>query len=209
LKEQLQLEQWVGIPSVGYGGDPANPADVSAFGDELPPRTNRYLFSAIGAATRFEIVVARRWLLLLVASLGTLLAGLAVIYVPFFRRPRILLTAAGLLLVAILVWPEPAVLLAQAASLGMCLALLAFALRQTVTWRGGGDTTSSGRAPAVVERSSQRVAYRSPDEVKAATTTASIAIDVATDEGNEAAEAAAGAGAEPAAGGSGSSRRNR
>ena len=209
LKEQPQLEQWVGSALVMPGDDTAK-FGAAALGDELPQQTNRYLFSAIGAEARFEIVVVRRWLMLLLASLAALLAGFAVIYVPILRKPRILLAAAAFLLIAVLIWPEPAVLLAQAASLGLCLALVAFLLRHTMMLRGGGrDATSSQRALAAVERSSQRVPYRSADGVKTATTTASIAVDVAAPEGEETAETRTGSGPGRVAGGSGSSRRNR
>ncbi len=208
LKEQPQLEQWIGSPLVIQGDDAAKPS-AAAVSDELPQRTNRYLFSTIGAETRFEIVVARRWLVLLLASLATLLVGFAVIYLPILRKPRVLLAVAALLLIAVLIWPEPAVLLTQAASLGLCLAVVAFVMRHAMKLRRGGrDTASSQRALAAIERSSQRVPYRSPDGMKTATTTASIAVDAAASEGDEVAEAATDSGPERVAGGSSSSRRN-
>ena len=209
LKEQPQLEQWVGSPLVMQGDDGAKPA-AAALAEQVPQQTNRYLFSAIGPETRFEIVVARRWLVLLLASLAALLVGLAAIYVPILRKPRALLAAAVFVLIAALIWPEPAVLFVQAASLGLCLALVAFVLRRTMMLRGGErDATSSQRAPVAVERSSQRAAYGSADGMKTATTTASIAVDVPAPDGEGPAEAMTRSSPEQVAGGSGSSRRNR
>jgi len=48
LKEQPQLEQWVGMPMSAAATMPRNRWSA-ALGEELPSRTNRYLFSAIGS----------------------------------------------------------------------------------------------------------------------------------------------------------------
>jgi hypothetical protein len=183
VKEQRQLEQWVGLMAADNSTGAANSAGSAKFSDELPKRTNRYLFSSIGSETRFEVVIVRRWLLLLTASLGMLLTGLALMYVPPLRSPRVILAAAVMLLIAVLIWPDPMVLLAQAASVGLCLAVLALMLRRLVG-RPGDITESTARAPAspTLERSSKRLAYRASDERDAATTTASIAVEVSADD---------------------------
>ena len=62
---------------------------------------------------------------MLVASGAALLAGLLLIYIPLIRHPATLLAAALVLLGVGILYPEPALLVAQAAGLGLALALLA------------------------------------------------------------------------------------
>jgi hypothetical protein len=217
LKEQPQLEQWVGMTVASRGGNSAAANERPLVDDDLPSQTSRYLFSTAGPEGRFAILVIPRWMLLFGASLGALVVGLSLIYVPAVRRPHVLIAAAALLLIAVLVWPEAALLLAQAASLGVGLVLLASALRRMMTWSDSREMTSSGRAPAIAERSSQRARFRSLDDEKAATTTASIAVEVSASGSGESAVGADGAdtgdeerqAAEPAVGASGSSRAHR
>jgi hypothetical protein len=185
--------------------------------DDLPSQTNRYLFSAAGAEGDFEILIAKRWMLLFGASLAALLVGLALMYVPLLRGARVLTGAAAILLIAVLIWPEPALLLAQAATFGVCLALLALLLQKLVARGNRHEMTPSGRAISFIERSSQRIPFRTTDEGKAATTTASIAVEVyAEGSGMMAGDAdqpkngdANRSEAEPAVGASGSSRKNQ
>ncbi|HEV3416009.1 MAG TPA: DUF2304 domain-containing protein, partial [Pirellulales bacterium] len=180
LKEQRQLEQWVGLTAADPSANATSPAVSAKFSDELPQHTNRYLFSAIGSETRFEVVIARRWLLLLIASLGMLLVGMALMYVPPLRAPRMLLTAAVALLIAVLIWPDPTILLAQAAGVGLGLAVLSFILQRMVGRREIAESTARASAPSHLERSSKRIAYRASDGRDAATTTASIAVEVSS-----------------------------
>jgi hypothetical protein len=217
LKEEPQLDQWVALPAASQRKTSAAGTDTSWLADELPSQTIRYLFSTAGAHDRFEILAAPRWLLLLTASLTALVLGLAVIYVPALHSSRVLIVVAVILLVAVLIWPEPAVLLAQAASFGVCLAVFAFVLRRVFLWNEARDIPSSGRPSSVFERSSQPLSHRSIDDKKAATTTASIAIEVSADSSGESAHDAARPEngdahrpmAEPAVGASGSSRKNQ
>jgi hypothetical protein len=115
--EQAQLETWSGAPP-----RPAPPA-----------QSNEYLLSAFGNIERGEVyTIARSWLVL-AASGVVLAAGLLLIYLPGGRRPAAIL-AAGLLLAASgAVFPEPAWLVAQAAGLGVVLALVAALLAGGVT----------------------------------------------------------------------------
>ncbi len=180
LKEQRQLEQWVGLGRLGRTADAA--AGVEATSLDLPTNTSRYLFSTVGPESHFTVLVARRWLILFIASLVSLLAGLAVVYVPMLRQGRMLVAAAAALLVAAVIWPEPVVLLAQAAALGLGLVLLALVLRRFVGRRllpAPPPAISSGSAAIAVERSSQRFAARPADTP---TTTASIAIELSSHE---------------------------
>jgi hypothetical protein len=175
------------------------------------------LFSTVGQEARFEILAVPRWALLFGASLGALFVGLSVMYVPPLRGPRVLIAAAVILLASVALWPEQALLLAQAASFGVCLAVFSFVLRRILTWSDARDVSPSGRVPSLIERSSQRLPFRSADEAKAATTTASIAVEVADDGSGVSVRGAdhsdqGEAGrtrAEPAVGASSASRKNQ
>jgi hypothetical protein len=180
LKEQRQLEQWVGLGRFGRAADAT--AGAAAPSLDLPANTSRYLFSTVGPESHFAVFIARRWLILFAASLISLSAGLAVVYLPVLRQPRTLVAAASALLAAAVIWPEPVVLLAQAAAFGVGLVMLALVLRRFVGRRllpAPPPALSTGSAAIVVERSSQRFVSRPADTP---TTTASIAIELSSHE---------------------------
>jgi hypothetical protein len=109
LLDQAELESWAG----------AGPRDA------LPDRVNVYLFSSLGKVEQAEVgTTARTWIVLW-ASGAALVAGLLLIYVPVSRHPATLLTMGVALLAAGLIAPEPTLLLAQAACVGLVLTLLA------------------------------------------------------------------------------------
>ena len=108
LLDQAQLAGWVG----------ATPRPT------LPDRDNLYLFSTLGDVPAAEFQTASRTWIVLWASGAALVIGLVLIYLPAARHPAVLLAAGLALLVAGLIAPEPAFLLAQAASLGLGLTLL-------------------------------------------------------------------------------------
>ena len=103
--------------------------------DGLPDRVNVYLFSAFGNVQQAEVRTAGRTWIVLWASGAALVAGLLLIYVPVSRHPATLLTMGMALLAAGLIAPEPTLLLAQAACLGLVLTLLAGMLERGVTRR--------------------------------------------------------------------------
>ncbi len=182
LKEQRQLEQWVGLDRSARSTPPAPGAAAAPPPFELPAKTNRYLFSTSGPGGKSAVFVARRWVILFAASLSSLLVGLALVYIPSIRRPRTLIAAATVLFLATIVWPEPALLIAQAAALGFALLVLALVLQRIVGRRlrpAPPPPLSFGSASAVLERSSKRFVTRS---VETPTTTASIAIELSTHE---------------------------
>ncbi len=109
LLDQSQLESWIG----------ATPRDP------VSDRANLYLFSTLGNVERAEIRTAARTWIVFWASGAALVAGLLLIYVPAGRHPVTLLTVGMVLLASGLIVPEPTLLLAQAASLGLALSLLA------------------------------------------------------------------------------------
>ena len=90
----------------------------------LPERDNLYLFSTLGDVPAAEIQTASRTWIVLWASGAALVIGLMLIYLPAARHPAVLWRRAWRLLAAGLIAPEPAFLLAQAASLGLGLTLL-------------------------------------------------------------------------------------
>ena len=117
--DQSQLESWAG----------------AAPRDGLPDRANVYLFSALGNVEQAEVRTAGRTWIVLWASGAALVAGLLLIYVPISRHPATLLAMGMALLAAGLIAPEPTLLLAQAACLGLALTLLAGMLERGVARR--------------------------------------------------------------------------
>jgi hypothetical protein len=99
----------------------------------VPATTNRYLFSSFKNVQPLRISTADRSLIVLLASAITLGIGLLLLYVPASRHPGVLLAGALALMALGLVYPEPAVLIAQAATLGLVLAVLATLLKLVLT----------------------------------------------------------------------------
>ena len=111
LLDQAQLETWVGS---------ARPSLAP-----VPAGANCYLFSTLGTISHGELRTASRSVIVLAASGAALLIGLLLIYLPAARHPATLLTATVLVAAVGLQYPEPALLAAQAAVVGLLLSLLA------------------------------------------------------------------------------------
>jgi hypothetical protein len=140
VRDQDDLERWVG------GG-------VSA---ALPSDANCYLFSALGPVERLDARTSNLSLIVFSASLIILLIGLAWLYMPWMRHRAVLFVLGLTLLAVSLLYPETAFVVAQAASVGVLLALLAGLLRHWI---------SPGRPRvAVTRRSSSSIIDRSPTE---------------------------------------------
>jgi hypothetical protein len=133
LLDQEQLESWSGAASRAA----------------LPERMNQYLFSSLGAVDGAVVHTAGRTWIVLWASGAALVAGLLLIYVPASRHPATLFAAGIALLATGLISPEPTLLMAQAASLGLMLTLLAGLLERRVSRRY--------RIAALQEPSSHRI----------------------------------------------------
>ena len=141
--DQAQLESWA-------GATPREP---------LPEQANCYLFSAMGKIERAEVGTAGRTSIVLWASGAALVAGMFLIYVPRGRHPAVLLALGiGILAVGAMA-PEPTLLLAQAASLGLALTLAA-----SLVDRGVGRrrrlTARVMPAAAAIEPGSSRRPYQ-------------------------------------------------
>ncbi len=146
LLDQAQLESWVGVA-------PRAP---------LPERANLYLFSTLGDVEQAEVHTAGRTWIVLWASGAALVAGLLLIYVPASRHPATLLVVGIVLLAAGMIAPEPTLLLAQAASLGLVLTLLAGLLERSVTRRRHRTTARQEPSGAPVELGSSHTPYPPP-----------------------------------------------
>jgi hypothetical protein len=108
-KSQADLEKWVGATVLNA---PAG-------------RQHEYLFSGLAPMASIEVVTAPRWLIVLVASAAALALGLSWVYVPGVRRDWVVLGVACVIAGMAAAFPAPALLLGQAAVLGVVSALLA------------------------------------------------------------------------------------
>ncbi len=157
LLEQAELEEWSGA---------ARRTPVSH-------ETNRYLFGASGYPRRAVLRTANRSWIVLGASGLALVAGLVLIYIPAGRHPATLGAFAVALACAGALYPAPTLLVAQAASLGLALTLLAGLLERSVARRRAAMPTP-GPGPEGDSPLTQREAAW-PGE-PAATPTASMAV---------------------------------
>ena len=101
----------------------------------LPPETNQYLFSTLGSSSRRVFISAKRQVIVLGFSGAVLAVGFLLIYVPRLRHPG-LFTGGAIALAAFgAMYPDPAILAAQAAAVGIALVPLARLLEWTVSNR--------------------------------------------------------------------------
>jgi hypothetical protein len=165
--EQPELETWIG----------ATPGDLP------PPAANRYLFSSLGPQADLNIWTIRRSALVFGASLAVLLAAFVIIYVPAVRHPAALFIAAVALLAGSLIEPEAALLFAQAAALGICLALVAAALARRVNRRLAPAVTIVRSPSSILDRSlTQSLPRAGRSGSQPSTATAPLAMQVASPE---------------------------
>ena len=135
---QVDLERVVGLRHPG-----STPA---------PAGMNTYLFSSLGRIGPCEVVTASRTTIVFVASGLALLAGLLLIYVRAARHPVVLLVATAILAGLAAIYPELAMLAAQASAVGLALVLLAALLRHLTAGYplvGGGVPALGSRLPEV------------------------------------------------------------
>lgn len=118
-RPQAELESWVGATS------------------QLGPSAaeNAYLFSGLAPMASIELLIAPRWLIVLVASGAMLAVASLWMYVPIVRRGWIVIFLAAVVAALAVAYPAPAVLLGQASVLGVILAAFALALRRWTTSR--------------------------------------------------------------------------
>ncbi len=95
--------------------------------DPLPRGMRTYLFGTLGRAATMQIWTIHRRTLMAAASGGVLLLGLALLHWPALRRPSAVLALAVVLAGAALAAPDTAILVGQAAVLGLLVAAGAWA----------------------------------------------------------------------------------
>jgi hypothetical protein len=103
--------------------------------EALPVDTQRYLFSSVGTMGPRMFITAKRSVVWLTVSGSALLLGLALIYFPVLRHSATLLILGVLLGLFGVLYPDVAILAAQASVLGVVLVLFARLLEWTITRR--------------------------------------------------------------------------
>ncbi len=161
--DQRDLENWIGAPPRG---------DTTRLADESPDdyavrqqraglSTNRYLFSTVGTTDALEIYTMSRARLVLWASLPVLLGGLMLIYFPVVRHPGLLFVLAVSVVAASLVDPDLALLVAQASTLGLVLAISAAFLARASA-RPQLPTAPMHGSSKAIERGGTEIYHRAP-----------------------------------------------
>jgi len=112
---------------------------------------NQYLFTSVGAVRPVDFITASRGSLTLVFSLAVLVGGLCLIYFSWSRHPASLLIVGVLIVAMGFVFPEPTILAAQAAALGIPFVLLARFLHRNASRRRMIPTTASGSSISMVD----------------------------------------------------------
>jgi hypothetical protein len=113
LLKQNQLEAWAGATT----------------GVQVPNTTNRYLFGSLQSPGTMALRTTSRTHIVLLTSFVALGCGLLLIYVPLIRSAGILFAVLLAILAVGILFPAPAMLIAQAATLGVVLSLLAAMLK--------------------------------------------------------------------------------
>jgi hypothetical protein len=144
--------------------------------------SNRYLFSTVGMVTPLDVWVVSRSVLVFVASLLLLTVGLAFIYFPRVRHPALILALALVVFAGSLIQPETALLLAQAGSLGVVLAVVAAGLARRTLRRSLPPQWSRGSSRAKVDRSVTEAYFRSIKSSPSSTATAPAALQISSPE---------------------------
>lgn len=139
--EQADLESWCG---------------VKIESTPLPESTHRHLFTTMGANSDVTIATAGRSIIVLVAAGAALLAGFAWIYLPFLRRPVVLLLLATALVSASMLVPDATLMAAQASVLGLLLACMSGLLERGVARRRGKDPAARVSADLALAGGSTR-----------------------------------------------------
>jgi hypothetical protein len=155
-RDQRQLEEW-----------------THATHETITPESmNVYLFSVMGGQGVLEVWISRRSTIVFVTSSIVLAVVLLAIYAPALRRPRSLAVVGVVVSILAVAFPEPAIVLGQAALLGIGLAAVAALLRRLLPREPSGGEISRNQAAARADKSSTDVFYR-PAPVAGHTPTAS------------------------------------
>jgi hypothetical protein len=148
----------------------------------LPDSLNVYLFSTMGEDQVFEVWVARRSTIVFAASLVALLIMLFALYTRWLRRPRPLIVVGIVVIALALAYPDPAVLLGQAAMLGVVLALAAALLHRVLHREAAREEARPVPSSLTIERTSTDVYYRPAGTSSASSSPKSMALERSTSE---------------------------
>jgi hypothetical protein len=119
LRDQSQLEAW----------------SSAEHGAAAPQASNQYVFSTLGSVATLHVRTASRSWLVLWTSGGVLLVGLLLVYVRIVRRPGVVFAAAMSLAVLAALYPDASLVVAQAAAVGLVLAVGAGYLQRELSRR--------------------------------------------------------------------------
>jgi hypothetical protein len=163
LLDERALESWIGVESEAAAlqleGESAE--DFHARASRQALATNRYLYSTVGGTAPLTVHTISRSRLVLWASLPLLACGLILIYLPAARHPATVLVVAAIVAIGTLIDPESALLVAQAASLGLVLAALAWVLAR-VSLRTTPSTVPIRGSSRAMERPFTEIYQRAP-----------------------------------------------
>lgn len=146
VKSQGEMEEWAGATK------------------QLAPSAaqNAYLYSGLAPVASIEMLTAPRWLVVLAAS-GAVLAVVSLwMYVPAVRRGWLGVLLAAVVAGLAVAYPTPAVLLGQAAVLGVVLAGVSMWLQRRLVRPLPRPTTTSGSTNLRMRSSLRTDSYLSP-----------------------------------------------
>lgn len=131
---QGDLEAWTGAARAG----------------DAPRGENQYVFSSLGPANSCQLWTSHRASFVLLASGCALVGGLLLLYIPKLRQRGVLLSLAIVLASVAFLFPDYTMLMTQAASAGVVLALVAglletFAARRRIRPAPIGSSSPSER----------------------------------------------------------------
>ncbi|MBI1899731.1 MAG: hypothetical protein HYS13_01295 [Planctomycetia bacterium] len=120
--------------------------------DGVPSAANQYVFSTLGELPRLEFASARR--LWLVAGASAFAVGLSLLWMfaAWLRRPAAVLLVTAAFLSVGFMYPDPAVVLAQASLLGVACGLTGMALRRLLSPRTAETLRTAHASSSTVER---------------------------------------------------------
>jgi hypothetical protein len=127
---------------------------------QVPAGASEYLFSSFGPVEKVALRTTNRSLILLMASGIVLVGGLVWVYVPLVRRAWLVLPAVVVFAFFALAYPEPAIFVAQAAVLGLALAIVARHLYWIVIERRVAKGVVHGTAFFTADRSTTQTQPR-------------------------------------------------
>jgi hypothetical protein len=145
-KSQSEMEEWAGATN------------------QLAPSEaqNAYLYSGLAPVASIEMLTAPRWLVVLAAS-GLVLAVVSLwMYVPSVRRGWLGVLLAAVVAGLAVAYPAPAVLLGQAAVLGVILAGVSMWLQRRLVRPLPRPSTTSGSTNLRMRSSLRTDSYLSP-----------------------------------------------